>query len=94
MPIADDEDFDFFLKIKHQLRNDHLYSEFLKCLEMLANGIIGQDDLLNLLGDLFEGYPHVLDDFRDFAGFKESVGTPHELVVDAFTRCRTHTAPE
>lgn len=68
----EDEDFEVFMSIRHMLKNDSLYKEFLKCLELLNTGIISQEELMRLLADLFEYCPSAYEEFKDFTGFKDA----------------------
>ena len=58
-----------FENIKKQLANDETYQEFLKCVNMFSNGVIGKQELIRLAND-------IIGEFTDsFKSFKKLVST-------------------
>eukprot|EP00276_Gloeochaete_wittrockiana_P002641 CAMPEP_0184674520 /NCGR_PEP_ID=MMETSP0308-20130426/87283_1 /TAXON_ID=38269 /ORGANISM="Gloeochaete witrockiana, Strain SAG 46.84" /LENGTH=1734 /DNA_ID=CAMNT_0027122129 /DNA_START=27 /DNA_END=5227 /DNA_ORIENTATION=- len=54
----------FFDKVKSKLRNDDLYNEFLKCLNLFNKEITTREELLSLTEEVLRDYPELVDDLK------------------------------
>ena len=65
-------EYNFFDSAKLQLRDDpHLYTEFLKVLNLFNEEILSKSELFTLTKDLFSEYPELFSEFRQFCDFSE-----------------------
>ena len=69
LPDLNPKEMEFFITIKRQLRNDELYHEILKCMNLYTEDLIGRGEMMMLLEELF-GRHHVtlFLEFREFLG--------------------------
>lgn len=77
---VDVSDYNFFVKVKNQLRNDHLYGEFLKCLSLYNNGILADVEMMVLVRDLLDEYPEAYEEFKTYCDFDLERGSYQDVV--------------
>ncbi|XP_072983641.1 paired amphipathic helix protein Sin3-like 3 isoform X1 [Typha latifolia] len=65
-------EFMFCDKVKDKLHPD-TYQEFLKCLHIYSQEIITRNELKNLVRDLLEKYPDLMDGFNEFLAHCENI---------------------
>eukprot|EP01080_Neovahlkampfia_damariscottae_P009115 gene9115-1205_t len=71
-----------FESIKKQLNNDETYQEFLKCVNLFSNGVIGKQELIRLAND-------IIGQFTDsFKSFKKLVSTSSSAFEDKFEKSK------
>jgi len=54
----------FFEKVKNKVRNDEVYNEFLKCLNLFNKDIATRDELLELVDEVLKEYPELVEGLR------------------------------
>ena len=73
VPNASYSELQFFYKVKKRLANEKLYQEFLKCLNLFSQDIVGRPELVRLVGNLLEEqHPDLFLRFREFIGYDDS----------------------
>ncbi|EPZ36097.1 Paired amphipathic helix domain-containing protein [Rozella allomycis CSF55] len=79
--IQQKQEFDeqeFFEKVKKHLNNRSVYSEFLKCINLYTNEIIGEKELVGLVYNFIGKATELMEWFKKFIGYKEPVGDNFE----------------
>jgi len=84
VPNASYSELQFFYKVKKRLANEKLYQEFLKCLNLFSQDIVGRPELVRLVGNLLEDqHPDLFQRFREFIGYDDaSMVEAKEVVAD------------
>ena len=61
------KELEFFATIKRQLKNDELYYEILKCMNLYTEDLISRSEMMNLLEELFgRHHMNLFLEFREF----------------------------
>uniref|UniRef100_A0ACD5VD60 Uncharacterized protein n=1 Tax=Avena sativa TaxID=4498 RepID=A0ACD5VD60_AVESA len=66
------QEFHFCEKVKEKLEYD-AYQEFLKCLHIYSQEIITRSELKNLVNDILQHYPDLMDGFNEFLDHCENI---------------------
>ncbi|XP_020097203.1 paired amphipathic helix protein Sin3-like 4 [Ananas comosus] len=66
------QEFNFCEKVKEKLHPD-TYQEFLKCLHIYSQEIITRNELKNLISDILEKYPDLMEGFNEFLAHCENI---------------------
>ncbi|XP_037403717.1 paired amphipathic helix protein Sin3-like 3 [Triticum dicoccoides] len=66
------QEFHFCEKVKEKLEYD-AYQEFLKCLHIYSQEIITRSELKNLVSDILQHYPDLMDGFNEFLEHCENI---------------------
>ncbi|TVU22253.1 hypothetical protein EJB05_31937 [Eragrostis curvula] len=66
------QEFHFCEKVKEKLEHD-AYQEFLKCLHIYSQEIITRSELKNLVNDILQQYPDLMDGFNEFLEHCENI---------------------
>ncbi|XP_047053944.1 paired amphipathic helix protein Sin3-like 4 [Lolium rigidum] len=66
------QEFHFCEKVKEKLEYD-AYQEFLKCLHIYSQEIITRSELKNLVSDILQHYPDLMDGFNEFLDHCENI---------------------
>uniref|UniRef100_A0A0D9UVW5 Histone deacetylase interacting domain-containing protein n=1 Tax=Leersia perrieri TaxID=77586 RepID=A0A0D9UVW5_9ORYZ len=72
-------EFHFLEKVKDKLEPD-AYQEFLKCLHIYSQEIITRSELKNLVNDILQQQPDLMDAFNEFLEHCESIGQTGRIV--------------
>ena len=92
----DEHEF-FFSRMKQRLKNQPIYSEFLKLLHLYNEDIINKAQMMALLKDLFIDHPDLVDRFRQYISYEdltdlpadpEMLPTPSPWSEIDFTQCK------
>ncbi|XP_062206253.1 paired amphipathic helix protein Sin3-like 4 [Phragmites australis] len=66
------QEFHFCEKVKEKLEHE-AYQEFLKCLHIYSQEIITRSELKNLVNDILQQYPDLMDGFNEFLEHCENI---------------------
>ncbi|XP_008787938.2 paired amphipathic helix protein Sin3-like 4 isoform X1 [Phoenix dactylifera] len=66
------QEFNFCERVKEKLHPE-TYQEFLKCLHIYSKEIITRTELKNLVSDILEKYPDLMDGFNEFLAHCENI---------------------
>uniref|UniRef100_A0A0E0BVX3 Histone deacetylase interacting domain-containing protein n=1 Tax=Oryza meridionalis TaxID=40149 RepID=A0A0E0BVX3_9ORYZ len=66
------QEFHFCEKVKEKLEHD-AYQEFLKCLHIYSQEIITRSELKNLVNDILQQHPDLMDGFNEFLEHCENI---------------------
>ncbi|XP_062191512.1 paired amphipathic helix protein Sin3-like 3 [Phragmites australis] len=66
------QEFNFCEKVKEKLEHE-AYQEFLKCLHIYSQEIITRSELKNLVNDILQQYPDLMDGFNEFLEHCENI---------------------
>uniref|UniRef100_A0A0E0BVX5 Histone deacetylase interacting domain-containing protein n=1 Tax=Oryza meridionalis TaxID=40149 RepID=A0A0E0BVX5_9ORYZ len=73
------QEFHFCEKVKEKLEHD-AYQEFLKCLHIYSQEIITRSELKNLVNDILQQHPDLMDGFNEFLEHCENIGQTGRIV--------------
>uniref|UniRef100_A0A0E0FF51 Histone deacetylase interacting domain-containing protein n=1 Tax=Oryza nivara TaxID=4536 RepID=A0A0E0FF51_ORYNI len=73
------QEFHFCEKVKEKLEHD-TYQEFLKCLHIYSQEIITRSELKNLVNDILQQHPDLMDGFNEFLEHCENIGQTGRIV--------------
>uniref|UniRef100_A0A0E0H875 Histone deacetylase interacting domain-containing protein n=1 Tax=Oryza nivara TaxID=4536 RepID=A0A0E0H875_ORYNI len=73
------KEFRFCEKVKEKLEPE-AYQEFLKCLHIYSQEIITRSELKNLVNDILQHYPDLMNGFNDFLEQCENIGQTSQIV--------------
>lgn len=82
---ASQNEIRFFQKLKSRMNNQHLYYEFLKCLDLFSQGILTRFELLVLAKDLIGKFYDLYEEFKQFIGFDNSILEAYERTKEDFS---------
>ncbi|KAG1342737.1 hypothetical protein COCNU_05G009660 [Cocos nucifera] len=68
------QEFNFCERVKEKLHPE-TYQEFLKCLHIYSKEIITRTELKNLVSDILEKYPDLMDGFNEFLAHCENMAS-------------------
>uniref|UniRef100_A0A0E0JD74 Histone deacetylase interacting domain-containing protein n=1 Tax=Oryza punctata TaxID=4537 RepID=A0A0E0JD74_ORYPU len=88
------QEFHFCEKVKEKLEHD-AYQEFLKCLHIYSQEIITRSELKNLVNDILQQHPDLMDGFNEFLEHCENIegGKGREKEPDRIEKVSAYKEP-